>query len=238
MDYLTLIRDAPDRALDAKSSRVRVGSLGGAPDSDIDRVSAEGVTDFARRWTYVSQELALERQAEAPDAGRIRRFTRALAEEFNKPDTLLFIDGTVFMRQPGGSSRTVGAPSAYAPRHPNDPAWHIDILYGARSPVHHQGPVDVDASTLVHLSGVADLDAANRASPNGVRPRLPGRRADREPVPFHIWLNAEGLAVRISIEQKVGFPARDRFWTVTEFFDYGVEVEELWSSTVGRRAAR
>lgn len=238
MDYLTLIRDAPGRALDAKSCRVRTGMPGRAPGSDIDRVMAAGVTDFARRWSYVSQELALEHQARAADAGRIQRFTRVLVDQLSKPQTLIFIDGTVFMRLADGSFRTVGARSPYAPRHPNDPVWCIDILYGARSVVRQQGTGDVDASTLVHLSGVADLGVANRASPNGVRPPLPGRSSDREPMPFHTWLNADGLPTRISIEQTLGYPSRDRVWTATEFTEFGVDVEELWSSTVRSRTPR
>jgi len=219
---------------------VRTGMPGRAPDSDIDRVMAAGVSDFARRWSYVSQELALEPQARATDTGqrRIQRFTRALVEQLSKPQTLIFIDGTVFMRQPDGSFRTVGARSPYAPRHPNDPVWCIDILYGARSVVRHQGTGDVDASTLVHLSGVADLNVADRASPNGVRPPLPGRRSDRAPILFHTWLNPDGLPVRMSIEQTLGYPSRDRMWTATEFTEFGVNVEELWSSTVRSRTSR
>ena len=97
---------------------------------------------------------------------------------------------------------------------------------------------DVDASTLVHLSGVADLNVADRASPNGVRPPLPGRRSDRAPILFHTWLNPDGLPVRMSIEQTLGYPSRDRMWTATEFTEFGVNVEELWSSTVRSRTSR
>jgi hypothetical protein len=237
MDYLKLVRDAPGRALDAKSSRVRTGTLGEGRDSEIDRAFAEGVTDFARRWSYVSQQLWVEPQAGGRDARRSHGLTRLLGEALAAPQTLIFIDGAVFTRQPDGTFRTVGASSPYAPRHPNDPAWYIDILRGARSPVHNKETTTVDGSTLVHLSGIADLDAADRASPHGVRPPLPGRRADREPMPFHVWLNAEGLAVRISVQQALRFPSRDRFWSASEFSDFGIDVDETWSSTVRRRTA-
>jgi hypothetical protein len=238
VDYLKHIRDAPGRASDAKSSRVRTGTLGDGPGGEIGPVLAEGVTDFARRWSYVSQAPLLEPQAGARGARRSHGLTRLLREALATPQTLIFIDGTVFTRQPDRAFRTVGASSPYAPRHPNDPAWYIDILYGARSPIQHEGTTIVDGSTLIHLSGIADLDAADRASPNGVRRPLPGRRADRDPVSLHVWLNAEGLAVRISIEQAIGFPARDRFWSATEFSDFGVDVDETWSSIVRRRTAR
>jgi hypothetical protein len=177
MDYLKHVRDAPGRASDAKSSRVRTGTLGDGPEGKIGPVLAEGVTDFARRWSYVSQAPLLEPQAGARGARRSHGLTRLLGEALATPQTLIFIDGTVFTRQPDRAFSTVGGSSPYAPRHPNDPAWYIDILYGARSPIQHEGTTTVDGSTLIHLSGTANLDAADRASPNGVRRPLRGRRA-------------------------------------------------------------
>jgi hypothetical protein len=169
IDHLELIRDAPERAIAAKTSRVRRGNLVGGPDSPIIAFE-EGVTDFASRWTLSHQELQrLPPAEEGHRVGLIERFARGLADAAATPRDLLYIDGEVFVKDADGRFVTRKRPSADAPRHPNDPASLLGVLYGVVAPVDLVQSKE-DNGVQVHLSAVAELSVADRISPHGVRP--------------------------------------------------------------------
>lgn len=90
---------------------------------------------------------------------------------------------------------------------------------------------------LIHLAAVADLAVADHSSPYGVLPRVASRGSQRKRLPLHVWLNPEGLGMLISIEHKAGLFPRRKFWSGGEFGQWGIDVQELWTSAVSHLAS-
>jgi hypothetical protein len=65
-------------------------------------------------------------------------------------------------------------------------------------------------------------------------PGVASRGSDRERLPFHVWLTGDHV-VRVSVEQASAYPRKDRLWSATEFSDFELDVDELWSSAVSSR---
>jgi hypothetical protein len=234
INHLTLVREAPERAAAEKSARVRRGYLIGGPGTAIVPIG-EGVTDLVRRWTLSSQELpGLEPPAAGHRVGLFERFAREVADVVATPSELLYIDGAIFVKAPDGRFIGQEHPRADAPRHPNDPAWCLDILYGVQPPIKVLQQTQHEDGLHVSLAAVADLSVADRTSPYGVRLEIASRNSRRDRVPFELSLNGDRV-VRVSLEHVSGYSASERFWSATEFWDFGVDVQELWESTVSRR---
>jgi hypothetical protein len=200
IDYLALVQAAPDRMVSAKSSRVRSGNVTGAADSDLVPI-AEGVTAFERRWSLVRQQLHQPTwPTEKPPGGIADRLARGLLDLAASPRELLYIDGSAFVVGRDRRFTTHLSPPASGPRHPGDPAWCLDLLFGVVTSVDVLRETRDDDGVHLHLAAISDLAAADRNAPYGVRPAA-DRGSDRERVPLQLWLTGDHVH-RVSIEQE------------------------------------
>jgi hypothetical protein len=168
IDYLALIREAPDRARGAGSCSVRLGNQVAGADSAIEAFE-EGIIDFVRRWTVSHQELRGSPPVdESHRPGPIQKVTREILDAIAAAGQRVYVNGVVFVRHSDGQFGTAGIPSADAPRHPNDPAWFVEILYGAVAPVQVLAEAQQGDDVLIHLAGIMDLAVADHSSPYGV----------------------------------------------------------------------
>jgi hypothetical protein len=228
VDYLSLIRGAPERAADAGTSRVRSGNLACGPESEITSARLEGVTDYRRRWTFVTGD-GLDLPG-LPAGRRFATVVRSTLEAFAAPREVLFVDGVTCM-EADGRVVTSGGRQQDAPRRPSDPAWPLDLLYGVTDGVEL---VDTGKNGVTHLAFESDLRLADRESPSGVD----RRSRNAVTIPVHAWIDDAGLAVRIGYELELRFPDRHRFWCASEFWDFGVDALAVAKPFVSGEVAR
>jgi hypothetical protein len=192
------------------------------------------VTDFVRECTLIRQEL------QDPHEGNRGRFAGLVARFASQVMTgdFFFVDGTVYVRDRDEGFTTRGDPLRDGPRHPNDPAWIVDVLYGVRPPVEQVVEPPEPSEVELYLAAIADLEAADRLSPHGILPPVAARGSDRREMRLHVWLNAEHLPLRISIEQRSAMPPDETFWSAVEFWDYGIDVDQEWDPEVARVLTR
>jgi hypothetical protein len=157
-----------------------------------------------------------------------------LSDVLTRPRDLLYVDGKTFTQDADGRFIAAKRERSDTARHPNDPVWCVDVLYGAVTPVDVLGESRKDDGVHLHLAAVADLSAADRISPHGVRPAIASRGSERKHVPFHVWLIGD-LVARVSIEHVSPSSTKERFWSATEFSAFGIDVEGAWNSTMSRR---
>jgi hypothetical protein len=229
MEDVAAIRDAPARAVTADTSRTRSGNLSEGPASPISNARQEGVSDYQRRWAFVAREgIPL---GEQPGSSRVASLVRSRMDALVAPRELLFIDGVVCTLMPDGCVFSTGRRRPQSPRLYNDPAWTLDLLYGVSGPVERAGTDERDGVVLTHFVCSSDVRAADRHSPHGVELHKP------EVMALHVWLDEEGLARRISREQVHTFPDRQRFWSASEFWDFGVDAVAAASPFVATEIA-
>ena len=117
-----------------------------------------------------------------------------------------------FLADPGG------------PRGPNDPLWPLDALFGASADVVEIGPEAVRGVPATRCRLTVDLARADAALPPGVSvPSGPYRSLSR--LPAEVWLDADGLARRISVSSEPTAVADAQVWSVVELWDYGLAVD-------------
>lgn len=222
-----------------ESCRVRRGIA--ADDGTVRRPWAEGVTDFGRAWTLVQCDPVNDSDESSAKAARFAATAREggggiggmLRNVLSVEQTLMYYGGVVFTQLPDGRFWTRETPVDGAARHPNDPVWLVDALYGAVEMVEDLVTTPVAGDSEERLSGILDLKVANGRSPHGVRQPLPGGRFSRNTrLPCRIWLTAGQRARRISI----GLPGRTRLWISAEFWDFGVNISRKRSWSVANVA--
>jgi hypothetical protein len=218
MDYLELLKDVPQRLEAMGSSRLRAG-LADKP------ARIEGVADYRRRLTVASSIFLAPWAGEKLAAGGwIERKLLAGATHagLDKPRTEVFAGGVVFLEGREHNLVSLESPDPMAPRHPNDPAWILDLLYGAVAPVR---VVDDDSVVGLHLAARCDFDLADTRCPYGVRRPL-GRGADTKwsGYEIEIWCDLEQRPTRINhrLSEPLG---RGTFWVSTELWDFGADVQ-------------
>jgi len=217
VNYLELLQSAPLHLEDKLGTcRVRHGLVDGSP-------SAEGVCDFRRRVTVAAVTMVTPSAKRNLSAGGWldRTLLRGLTSAgLAKPMTQVFAGGAVFIasRQHGFDSK--GPAEATAPRHPNDPVWVVDLLFGAIEPVR----VINEQPSGLHLAAQCDFDLANQRCRWGVA-RPNGEGADSKWTRFDIeaWFDQEFRLNRID-NRMADALGRGTFWVTTEFWDFGTEV--------------
>ncbi len=226
-DYSELVRSLPERLLVITSSRLRAGNLRAGPESEL-APRAHGVSDFVRRCTLIHQQMADPHEHER---GRVGWLVAGVAVRMASGD-LLYVGGTLYVRGRDGWSAGSGERLSDASRHPNDPVWVVDVLYGVQRAVAILDEPDAVNGAVIRLDGTADLKEADSACPFGVRPPIAAKGREGERVRFQIWLNDERLPLRISTEHEPAMHGGKRFWSATEFLDYGVDVAPEWGADV------
>ena len=110
------------------------------------------------------------------------------------------------------------------PRGPNDPLWPLDALFGVGDDVVEIGPEAVRGVPATRYRLTVDLARADAALLAGVSvPSGPYRSLSR--LPAEVWLDAAGLARRISVCSEPTAAADAQVWSIVELWDFGVAVD-------------
>ena len=117
-----------------------------------------------------------------------------------------------FLADPGG------------PRGPNDPLWPLDALFGANGDAVEVGPEAVRGVPATRYRLTADLARADAALPAGVSVPSGPYRSLRA-LPAEVWLDADGLARRISVNSEPTAAADAQVWSIVELWDFGVAAD-------------
>jgi hypothetical protein len=178
----------------------------------------EGVADLAVRRARVSQSLFFTDGATAALAGH-----RDDPGAWDLPgNSEMIYDGAnayvrvagrwtgFFLADPGG------------PRGPNDPLWPLDALFGASGDAVEIGPEAVRGVPATRYRLTVDLARADTALPAGVSvPSGPYRSLSA--LPAEVWLDAAGLARRISVNSEPD--TANAVWSIVELWDFGVAAD-------------
>jgi hypothetical protein len=100
----------------------------------------------------------------------------------------------------------------------------LDALFGASEDAAEIGPETVRGVPATRCRLTVDLARADAALPSGVSvPAGPYRSLSR--LPAEVWLDADGLACRISVSSEPAAAADAQVWSVVELWDYGLAVD-------------
>ena len=200
----------------------------GSPVPETADRRCDGVADLAARRARVAQAMfftdeataaftgpAEPDQAEADQAGAAPPAEQA-EMVYDGANCYVHVGDSwtgFFLGDPGG------------PRHPNDPLWPLDALFGAGDNAVEVGPEEVRGVPTVRCRLTVDLGRADAALPAGVSvPAGPYRSLSR--LPAEVWLDAAGLARRIAVNTDSDTrPPSESVWSLVELWDFGVPVE-------------
>lgn len=214
------VTDAAARTAAAGTARLLAAWCDGSPLPEAADRRCEGVADFAARRARVSQALFFTDGATAALAGH-------RDEDQGAPgasgDSEMIYDGAnayvrvgarwtgFFLADPGG------------PRGPNDPLWPLDALFGASGDAVEAGPEAVRGVPVTRYRLTVDLARADAALPAGVSVPSGPYRSLRA-LPAQVWLDADGLARRISVNSDAATSGA-QVWSIVELWDFGVTAD-------------
>jgi hypothetical protein len=212
---------AAARTVAAGTARLLAAWCTGSPLPEAVDRRCEGVADLAARRARVSQSLFLTDRATAAlsELGDADPGLRGRVEQ-----TEMIYDGAnAYVRVAGRwTGFFLGDPGS--PRGPNDPLWPLDALFGASDDAVQIGPEAVRGVPATRCRLTVDLARADAALPAGVSvPSGPYRSLSR--LPAEVWLDAAGLARRISVNSEPAAAADAQVWSIVELWDYGVAAD-------------
>jgi hypothetical protein len=182
----------------------------------------EGMADFAARRARVSQSLFFTDGATASLIDGHRDDDPGPA---GLPrDTEMIYDGANAYVQVGGRWTGFFLADPGGPRGPNDPLWPLDALFGANGDVVEIGSEAVRGVPATHYRLTVDLARADAALPAGVSVPSGPYRSLRA-LPAEVWLDAAGLARRISVKSEPTAVADAQVWSIVELWDFGVAAD-------------
>ena len=208
---------AAARTVAAGTARLLAAWCMGSPVPEAPDRRCEGVADLAARRARVSQSMFLT-----------DRTTAALIELGDGgPEVLdavkhmeMIYDGANAYLRCEDSWTGILLTDPDGPLSPNDPLWPVDALFGASDDVVEIGPEAVRAVPAVRYQLTIDLGRADAALPAGVSvPAGPYRALSR--LPAEVWLDAEGVARRISVSTDPSAAADKQVWSIVELWDFG-----------------
>ena len=212
---------AAARAVAADTARLLAAWCTGSPLPEAADRRCEGVADLAARRASVSQSLFFTDGATAtliglgdgdPDLG-------------GRPgQSEMIYDGANAFVRVADSWTGFSLVDPGGPRGPNDPLWPLDALFGVGDDVVEIGPEAVRGVPATRYRLTVDLARADGALPAGVSvPSGPYRSLSR--LPAEVWLDAAGLARRVSVCSEPTAAADAQVWSIVELWDFGVAVD-------------
>jgi hypothetical protein len=179
----------------------------------------EGVADLALRRARVSQSLFFTDGATAALTGH--RDEDPGTPDLS-PDSEMVYDGANAYVRVGGRWTGFFLADPGGPRGPNDPLWPLDALFGATGDAVQIGQETVRGVPATHYRVTVDLVRADAALPAGVSVPSGPYRSLRA-LPAEVWLDAAGLARRISVNSEPA--AAEAVWSIVELWDFGVAAD-------------
>jgi hypothetical protein len=191
----------------------------GSPLAEAADRRCEGVADLALRRARVSQSLFFTDGATAALTGH--RDDDPGAPDLS-PDSEMVYDGANAYTRVGGRWTGFFLADPGGPRGPNDPLWPLDALFGASDDAVEIGQEAVRGVPATHYRVTVDLARADAALPAGVSVPAGPYRSLRA-LPAEVWLDAAGLARRISVNSEPA--AAESVWSIVELWDFGVAAD-------------
>jgi hypothetical protein len=196
---------AAARTVAAGTARLLAAECSGSPLPEGADRRYEGVADLAARRASVVKSFVNDRVG----AGLLPDQIEMIYDGANAYIRVADRWTGFFLGDPGG------------PRRPDDPLWPLDALFGATGDAMQIGSEAVRGVPATHYRLTVDLARADAALPTGVSgPSGPYRSPGR--LPAEVWLDAAGLARRISVRTRA---AGEQHWLIVELWDFGVAVD-------------
>ena len=215
------VAGAAARTVAAGTARLLAAWCTGSPLPEAPDRRCEGVADLAARRASVSQSLFFT-----------DRITAALIELGDDEPGLrgrvehseMVYDGANAFVRVADSWTGFSLADPGGPRGPNDPLWPLDALFGAGDDAEETGPEAVRGVPATRYRLTVDLARADAALPAGVSvPSGPDRSLSR--LPAEVWLDAAGLARRISVCSEPTAAADAQVWSIVELWDFGLAAD-------------
>jgi hypothetical protein len=214
------VADAAARTAAVGTARLLAAWCEGSPVPEAADRRCEGVADLALRRAQVSQSLFFTDGATAS-------FTGHRDDDPGTPDlpgrSEMIYDGANAYVRVGGSWTGFFLAEPGGPRGPNDPLWPLDALFGASGDAVEIGPEAVRGVPATRYRLTVDLARADAALPAGVSVPSGPYRSLRA-LPAEVWLDAAGLARRISVNSDPA-TAGAQVWSIVELWDFGVTAD-------------
>ena len=214
------VADAAARTAAAGTARLLAAWRIGSPLPDAADRRCEGVADLAVRRARVSQSLFFTDGATAALTAAHRDDDPGARDQSG--DSEMIYDGANAYVRVGGSWTGFSLTDPGGPRGPNDPLWPLDALFGAGGDAVEIGPEAVRGVPVTRYRVTVDLARADAALPAGVSVPSGPYRSLRA-LPAEVWLDAAGLARRISVNSEPA--AADAVWSIVELWDFGVAAD-------------
>jgi hypothetical protein len=212
---------AAARTVGAGTARLLAAWCTGSPLPEAADRRCEGVADLAARRASVSQSLFFTDGATAAliELGDDDPGLGGRAEQ----SEMIYDGANAFVRV-ADSWAGFSLVDPGGPRGPNDPLWPLDALFGAGDDAVEIGPEAVRGVPATRYDLAVDLARADAALPAGVSvPSGPYRSLSR--LPAEVWLDAAGLARRISVCSEPAAAADAQVWSIVELWDFGVAAD-------------
>ena len=215
------VAGAAARTVAAGTARLFAAWCTGSPLPEAADRRCEGVADLAARRARVSQSMFL---TDGLTAALIEPGDddRGLGERVRESE-MIYDGANAYVRVAGKwTGFFLGDPGG--PRGPNVPLRPLDALFGAGDDAVQIGPQAVRDAPATRCRLTVDLARADAALLAGVSvPSGPYRSLSR--LPAEVWLDAAGLARRISVNSEPTAPADAQVWSIVELWDFGVPVD-------------
>lgn len=234
---LAALHDAPEAAAQAGSARFEMTITMATPGGSIDIVSSGG---------YDGDRMAMSMDFGSALAGLVEGTDDTVPAVLAEPSQVVIDGSTAYLRLPvlDAITGTSGWLSASADELAaagsslgfgdamSGPTQMLDMLTSVAGDVEHRGPEDVRGVDTEHYSATVDLADALAAMPSQQRKQiesqLGGLDAEGTAVPVDVWIDADGLVRRFTIDvapvtSGAAGPATTATMTV-ELFDYGEDI--------------
>jgi hypothetical protein len=209
---------AAARTVAAGTARLLAAWCTGSPLPEAPDRRCDGVADFARRRVRVSQSMFFTDRTTAAlmELGDGEPGLRESAGHME-----MIYDGANAYVRVADSWTGISLADPGGPLGPYDPLWPLDALFGASDDAVEIGPEAVRAVPATRYRLTVDLARADAALPAGVSvPSGPYRALSR--MPAEVWLDAAGLARRISVSSDPAAAPDAQVWSIVELWDFGV----------------
>ena len=212
---------AAERTVAAGTARILAAWCTGSPLPEAADRRCEGVADLAARRASVLQSLFFTDGLMAKviddshgDPGSLERikYVELIYDGANAYNRVADRWTAFFLVDPSG------------PRAVTDPLWPLDALFGASGDAVQIGSEAVRGEPVTRCRLTVDLARADAALSAGVSvPSGPYRSLAA--LPAEVWLDAAGLARRISVCSEPTDAADKQVWSIVELWDFGVTVD-------------
>lgn len=215
------VADAAARTVTAGTARLFAAWCIGSPLPEAADRRCEGLADLAARRARVSQSLFFTDRVMAA-LNELGDDDPGLREGVEQSE--MIYDGANAYVRVADSWTGFSLADPGGPRGQNDPLWPLDALFGASDDAMQIGPEAVRGVPATRYRLTVDLARADAALPAGVSvPSGSYRSLGR--LPAEVWLDAAGLARRISVSSEPAAAADAQVWSIAELWDFGVAVD-------------